>query len=315
MSSAVLVAKETTHGTIGTTFVPIPCAFKATNKQMNKVLDEDRNGQDANFAVVKGHRNEEFSVADSAIYHDSIGMWLLSAMGGVTKTVVASETTVFDNLFKFADDPFSLSLKWTQPRRQTQGYQALYGVVDKMGFKFAADGDLVYSASGFAMGETEIAEPTFTFTTTTPLSAWAGVVTIGGGVSADLVSGSVSMSRTRKPFFTINNSQDPTKMSIGRRMVEFELVLDFVTKANYDDFKNVTVQDINVLWEDADTDIGTVPSHPQFKIDLPRATYEEGEIDTDPDLPLVKIKGKALYDNTSASLASLTVRSTTDYTA
>lgn len=313
MSSAVLVAKEATHGTVGTSFVTVPCQFKASNKQKNKVLDEDRNGQDANFSMVKGTRYEEFSVADSAIYHDTIGIWLMSALGTPTKTVVAAETVVWDNVFKNADDPESWSLKWTQPRRETQAYQALYGVVDKLTIKFAADGDLSYNLSGVAMGESEVASPAFSYSSVVPFSAWAGTVTIGGSASADLVSGSIALSRARKPFFTIANTQDPAKMSIGKRMVEFELVLDFVTKGDYDDFKNSVTQDINILWEDADTTLGTA-AHPQFKIDLPKVGYEEGEIDTDPDLPMVKIKGKGMYDGTALSSLVVTVRSTTDYT-
>lgn len=315
MSTAVQVGKETTHGTVAAAFTTVPCAFNANNRQANKVLDEDRNGQDSHFAMVVGQKYEEFSVGDSAIYHDTIGLWLASAIGPAVSTAHAGETTVFDNVFKFDDDPDTLSLKWQQPRRYTQAYQSLYGAVDKMDFKFAADGDLTYSLSGVAMAESEVAQLTPTFSAVVPLSAWAGSVDIGGGANADLVSGSVSISRSRKPFYTIANTQDPSKISIGRRMVEFELVLDFVTKAEYDFFKAGTTRDLEIVWTDATSDLGVVPTNPSFTIRLGNTGYEESEIDTDPDLPLVKIKGKAMYDSSDASTIVVTVVSTTDYEA
>lgn len=315
MSTAVQVGKEATHGTVASSFVSVPCAFKPTLKQVNRIWDEDRNGQDRNYAASLGVSSEEFTVGDSAVYHDTIGLWLASAVGAPTKIAHAGETTVFDNTFKFADDPTSLSLKWQQPRRYTQAYESLYGVVDKMGFKFSADGDLTYTCSGVAMSETEVATLTYSFSTAKPFSNWSAVAKIGGSTTADLVSGAVNISRNRKPFHTINNTQSPSKMSIGSRMVDFEFILDFVTKANYDDFKNLTTTSFQVTFTDASVDLGVVPSHPVFDISMGTTVYETGEVDTDPDLPLVKVAGKALYDTSDASLAVFLVTSTTDYTA
>lgn len=313
MSTAVQVGRETTHGTIATTFASVPCNFSAILKQGNKVLDEDRQGQDRNFAMQKGQTYEEFEVSDSGIYHDSIGWWLLSAIG--LPTVSTVDTSAFSNVFKFVDDPRSLSLKWQQPRRSTQAYQSLYAVVDEMEFAFEAEGDLTYSCSGVAMGESEIAAITHTFTDSVPMPAWAGTVTLGGGAFADLVSGKVSIKRNRKPFFTINNTQQPGKMSIGARTVEFELVLDFVTKTQYDIYKAASTQALTINWEDADSLVGAATQNAEFTINLPKIAYEEGEVDTDPDLPLVKLTGKALYDSVAASIVVLTVISDVDYTA
>ena len=309
MSTAVQVGKETTHGTIAGAFTSVPCNFSSKIKQVNRIWEEDRQGQDRHFAHTQGHRMQEISVADSAIYHDTIGFWLYSAMGQPTSSLVLG---VRDNVFKFADDPPSLSLKWQQPRRYTQAYQALNANVDKMDFKFAADGDLVYSLSGLALGETEISQITHSFSSVKPMPAWAGTVTLNGA-NTRLVSGQVSFTRNRKAFHTINNLQDPQKFSAGPRMVEFDLLLDFVSKSDYDDYKAATSRALTIVWADTSQTIGT--SNPQFTIKLGTIVYEEGEVDTAPDLPMVKVKGKALYNVSDASLAVITVRSTLDYAA
>ena len=210
MATAVKVGKEGTHGTVSSAFTSVPCNFSSTYRQSNKVLEEDRQGQDRHFQVMKGQAYNEWEVADSGVYHDTVGFWLCSAMGMPTKTTV---DTVFENVFKFADDPVSLSLQWQQPRRYTQAYQALYGVVDQFGISFSAEGDLMYSASGIAMAETEITTITHSWTTARPMPVWAGTVKLNNVAFAKLVSGSISVARNRKPFFVINNTQSPSAMN------------------------------------------------------------------------------------------------------
>lgn len=313
MGTAVQVGKETTHGTVASAFVSVPCDFSAKLNQMNKVLDEDRQGQDRNFAMQVGQANEEFEVGESGIYHDTIGYWLMSAIGAPTMTEV-EVGAVYDNTFKFADDPKSLSLKWQQPRRYTQAYEALYAVVDEMEFSFAADGDLRYTASGVAMAETETTQITHAFSTVVPMPVWCGSVILAGGAYTRLVSGSVKIARNRSPFFTIRNQKSPNSMNIGARTIEFELVLDFSSKAEYDDFKGGTNDALTVTWSDTDVTIGA-SANPEFEIKLGTIAYEEAEIDTGTDLPQIKMTGKALYNNADASLAVFRVQSTIDYTA
>lgn len=312
MSSAPKVGKETTHGTVAASLISVPCNFSSKMDKQNRVWEEDRQGQDRHFAMSPGRQYNTFEVSDSAFYHDTSGVWLASAMGEAVSTVT---DTVYDNVFKFLDDPRSLSLQWTQRLIATQGYQALYGVVDTLEFKYAADGDLVYSCSGIAMGETEISAPTHSFTTTRPLQAWQGAVNINGSASASLLSGSVKFSRSRTPFFTINNSADPNKMAIGSRMVEFELIVEFAgsgMKAEYDQFKLGNTRSFDVTFADAGVTIGTT-TNPTLIIDLGTTAYEAAEIDDSGDIPLLKLTGKGLYNSGDASKAVVTVTSTRDY--
>lgn len=316
MATAVKVGKEATHGTVASAFTSIPCNFSSTYRQSNKVLEEDRQGQDRHFQVMKGQAYNEWEVSDSGVYHDTVGFWLCSAIGAPTKTTV---DTVFDNTFKFTDDPVSLSLNWQQPRRYTQAYQALYGVVDQFGVTFSAEGDLMYSVSGIAMAETEISTITHSWTTARPMPVWAGTVKLNNSAFAKLVSGSISISRNRKPFFVINNTQSPSAMNIGARTVEVELVIDFSAKTEYDYYKAATVlstsnNGLEIAWEDAGVTIGTV-THPKFTVKLGSLVFESGEIDTGGDLPMLKVNGKALYNSSDASLAVINVLSSKDYTA
>ena len=314
MTTAVMVGKETTHGTIAGAFTSVPCNFDAKLRQNNKVWEEDRSGQDRNFSMTPGQRYQEFDVSSSGFYHDTSGFWLASACGLPTKTTV---DTIFDNVFKFADDPVSLSLKWQQPRRYTQAYQSLWAVVDKWGLQFSAEGDLTYSCSGMAQAESEVTQLTHSFTTARPIPAWAGTVLLNNAAFAKLVSGSISVERSRKPFFTINNVQSPTSMSIGPRTVKFELVMDFSAKTEYDLFKAGTLmatshKGLNLSWVDTGITIGTT-SNPTLTVNMGSTVFQTGEIDTGSDFPLLKVTGTALYDATDASLAMVTLRSSKDY--
>lgn len=316
MSTAVQVGKEATHGTVAAAFTSVPCNFSSKHRQMNKVLEEDRQGQDRHFAMVKGQRINEWEVSESGIYHDTAGFWLYSAFGAPTKTTI---DTIFDNTFKFADDPTSLSLKWQQPRRYTQAYQSLYAVVDKYTLQFSAEGELTYSCSGISMGETEISQITHSWSTARPMPVWGATVTYNNAANTKLVSGSFVVSRNRKPFFTLNNSQDPGSMNIGARTVEFELTMDFSAKTEYDQFKAATILStgntgLKVKWVDSGVTIGTT-SNPEFEWHMGSIAYEAAEIDTGGDLPMIKFSGKAVYNSTDATLAMVRIRSSKDYTA
>ena len=172
MAIGVRVGKETTHGTVAGAFVSAAAGFTGNIRQNNKVLEEGRNGQDINFSATTGIRWVEWAIADSYVYHDTFGFFLASALGNPTATVV--ETTAYNNVYKFVDDPRSLSMQWTQPRRVTQSFQALNCVVDKLTISFDIQGDLTYTASGFGGTLSDIAPPTFTFTAAKPLQAWTG---------------------------------------------------------------------------------------------------------------------------------------------
>lgn len=314
MSAPVKVGREATHGTIAASFASAPVNFSAKLNKANWMPDEQRGGQDTNFSITPGVQHEEWSIADSPIYEDNFGFFLDSALGLPVSTLVGGETTVWDSVFKLLDDPASLSFQFTQPRRSVQGYQTLFNVVDKLTISFDANGALTFNCTGIGMSESEIATPTFSFSTKRPLAVWSGVVTFLGGGFARLIKGSVTITRNRKAFRTINNTLDPVDMSIGNRMVEFALTADFNTKTAYDKFKSATPTDsLSIIWTDTGTNIGVVPSNPQLTLAMGTMGFAAGSIDDSSDFPAVELTGKAIYNITDASSIVATLRSTKQY--
>jgi hypothetical protein len=311
--SAIRVGKEVlaTHGTVSAgTFVTIACSFRARQTQKNTVPSEGRMGQDVHFSVIPGLQGEEFEIADSPIYHDTIGMILGSAIGPPSKVVV---DTIFDNTFAFANDPNSLSIQWDQPHRSTSPFQILYAVVDELTVDFDANAELTFKASGVAMPETVISAPSYSFSTARPFSAWGCAVTKGGSGNTRLLKGSIKIKRNRKPFHAFNNTQAPTKMTIGDRSVEFDLTLDFDAVTEYTQWKNATTDILILKFEDAGVVIGGA-SKPALTLTMSKCAYQEAEIDDGGELPSIKIKGKALYNATDVGPMAVVLRSSKDFT-
>jgi hypothetical protein len=311
MGSAIRVGLEGTHGTIATTFVSVPCAWTAKLRQKNSVPAEGRMGQDVHFTVVPGLRHEEWEISESPIYHDTFGKFLAMALGTPTKTTV---DTVFSNVFKLQDDPKSATIEWTQPHRSTQPFQVLWAAVDELAINFDVAGDLTFEASGVSMPESNIAAPAYAFSTSRAFSGWACTVTKGGSAFAKLVKGKITVKRNRKPFHTMTNSQDPSKMTIGDRTVDFDLVFDFDDTVEYAQWKAATVDALQLVFADEGVIIGTV-THPTLTVKMGSCAYVEDEIDDGSDLPSLKAKGVALYNVADASKIVANLISTKDYTA
>lgn len=315
MANSVLVGKEATHGTTAASFRSVACAFMPSEKSANDVPVEVRNSQDSHFHALRGVQDFSFEVRDSYVYHDTIGLWLASAFGLPTVTETEPDT-VFDNAFTLKDDPASLSFKYTDPRRAVDPLTSLWNVVDKLVVSFKGDGALTYTASGVGMPPTTVAAPTFAFSDAAPVEGWRGAVTLDGASAyAKLVSGQITVTRNRKPFHPLRNNRAPSRMTIGARTVEFELVVDFANLDELTDWRNaVEVGGLLITWSDSDTTIGA-SSHPEFEIGMGTLAYENAEKDWGPDEPQLKLSGKGLYTGSDASSVTARVQSTTDYSA
>lgn len=314
MAAPMVIGREATHGTVAGSFASAPVNFNSKLVKANMIPEEQRGGQDVHFANIPGVEHNEWTIGDSYVYEDNFGFFLDSAIGLPTSALVGGESAVWDSTYKFTDDPSSLSMKWTQPRRSVQGYQTLWSVVDKLTLTFEAAGLLKWTASGVAMPEAEVSAPTFTFSAQRPIPAWRGTVTLLGGAFTRLVKGTVTITRNRKPFRTINNTASPLDFSIGNRMVEFNLTCDFNSKSVYDDFKGATPTDaLTVAWVDTGNNIGVVPSFPSLSVKLGTLGWETGEIDTGEDFPALNLSGKAIYNSSDASKTVWVLRATKNY--
>lgn len=315
MSIGVLVGRQSAVGTAAATLSTVAADFSSKLVKANVALEEVRSGQDIHFSSREGVSYEEWTVGDSAVYHDTVGYWLSNAMGTPTNTAAGS---AFTSVFKFTDAPNALTLKTTQPRRATEAYLIKDAVVDKMGFTFEAEGTLSYNVNGFGLTRTTTTAPTFTNSTINPFVAWKGQVAFNGvalGSYAKLKKGSINITRNRKPLFTVNNTTDPNTFSTGARMVEFDLTCDFASVGEYDKYRTAATDSLEILFTLTDgTTIGTPAAAPTLRLKIGTAFIEDAEIDTSADLPEITVKGKALYNSSDASLAVVTLYTATNFT-
>lgn len=315
MSIGVQVGRQAAVGTAASPLNAVAADFSSKLVKSNTAVEETRSGQDIHFSKREGVSYEEWTVGDSAVYHDTIGYWLSSAMGTPTNTAAGS---AFTSVFKFTDSPNALTLKTTQPRRETEAYLIKDAVVDKMTISFEADGDLSYNVNGFGLTRTTTASPVFTNSAINPFVAWKGQVAFNGvvlGSYAKLKKGSITITRNRKPQFTVNNVETPNTFTTGSRMVEFELTCDFATVGEYDKYRDATTDSLEILFTITDgTTIGTPANPPTLRLKIGTAFIEDADIDTSSDLPEISLKGKALYNASDASLAVVTLYTATNFT-
>ncbi len=315
MSIGVQVGAESTAGTAAATLTSVPADFTAKLVKANNVVEEVRSGQDIHFASRPGVEYEEWAVGDSAVYHDTIGLWLSAALGTPTKAAFA--TSGWATTFKFADTPRTLTLGATQPRRETEGYKIVNAVVDKFVLTFDAEGNLTYNCSGFGKTRASGYTPTYSFSSVTPFVAWKGQVTFNGsgsGAYAKLKKGSITFTRNRKPMFTVNNVATANAYTTGARMVEFELTCDFATVGEYDKYRTAATDALTIKWSHPTETVGSAPAAPTIQVKIGTAFIEDADIDTGADLPEITVKGKALYNAADASLAVVVVEGLTDFT-
>ena len=317
MSIGVLVGAESTAGTAAATLVSLPADFTAKLNKANTTVEEVRSGQDIHFTTRPGVEFEEWSIVDSAIYYDTFGVILAAAMGA--PTVTAAGVTGFSNAFKFADSPKTLTFHTTQPRRATEPYKLTNAVVDKLTISFDAEGNLTYNSAGFAKTRTtaSVSAPTFAFSSVAPFVAWKGQVAFNSaalGSYAKLKKGSISITRNRKPMFTVNNVATANQYATGARMVEFDLTCDFVTVGEFDKFRNGTTDSLTIKWSHPTDTFGSSPVSQVLQVKLGTVYIEDAQIDTSADLPEVSLKGKALYNSSDASLAVVTLECITSFT-
>lgn len=322
MANSILVGvEETAHGTLSATMGAVPVAFTPREQQPNRMVEEVRNSQDMHWSVQQGVRWSEWEIAESYVYHDSIGWFLASVLGTPTATVAAGETTVWDYAYALETDPDSLSFQYDDPRRSADPSQMLNAAVDELTVTFSAgsDGQLMFSCNGVAMPPSVIASPTYAFTTSVPFQHWAGAITIDGtGSYAKLISGSVTIRRNRSPFYTIANSQDPQRISIGRREVEFEFVADMDSTDELADWRAALAAGTGSLvasWTDARVaqEMGVASTNPAFALDIGSPAYLDSEKDWEPDEPQINISGSAIYNATDSSKLLATLTSTAVY--
>lgn len=160
---------------------------------------------------------------DGDVYLDSIGYPLAGMFGDVVETgSSAPYTHTFAVLNSGQGQPVSQTLTDYYAAGTRQYAYAMYSELD---FKFSPDALLTYSAKTTTVGSQTTTTPTPSFSAVEALVGYAGVVTIGGTVFAEMTDTEITVKRTVTAIKPINNSQVPSQIFSGPMTVEGKATL------------------------------------------------------------------------------------------
>jgi hypothetical protein len=297
----VQLGVETTPGTVASTFVSVPVEkFDTKLKSDADYPEESRgDGEEAHLAL-KSLEVQESSMG-GRIYHDAFEPILRAQFGAPTITVNADGTRTL--VFTGKAAPPTLSQRWFD---KVTGRQSLGSVMDELGITFGGEDKLMWDGKLLGQPEADVAQPTPSFSESVPFLHWQANVQIGGSVSAELISYKLAYKRNVKPFYTARggttNSRAPLRFDYGRRGGSLEVILDFLTQAEYLLAKSLAARGVVVTFTDNDTTIGTGTRKPSLKIDVPRAVWSEKEIDLGGTTPALKLSSPKLLAGAQGSV-------------
>lgn len=296
----VRLGTEAAHGTVASTFVAVPVEeFTTVLKEEPDYPEEARGTQDEAFLALRARQIQESSIG-GRIYHDAHESILRSLFGAPTITANADGTRTL--VFKAVNDPASLSAQWFD---KVQARQSLYTVVNEYEASFGGEEKLAWTAKLLGQPETDIATPAASFSSAVPFVNWQAAVTIGGGASAELVTYKLAYKRNITPFYTARGAASarvPLRMVYGKRGGSLELLLDFLTQAEYTQAKNLAQRGVVVTFTDTNVVIGSAARNPSIAFDVPKAVWSTKEVDLGGDQPLLKLTSDKLLAGTDSSL-------------
>lgn len=216
------VAFETTWGTAPaspTAYLPYKTLKSAD--EVKQIVDSGKRGNlTKDFASFQGSILGKVDL-DMNVFADSIGYLLKGFFGQDTVTGTASPYT---HTFKIANSqPPSL----TMFDYDGVGERAYSGsAIEELQFKFTVEGDLTASAKMKTKLSTVVAAPhTPTYTTVPMFVGYQAGFTVAGAPNTRLVGGDLALKRSVKMTFGANNSQAPSKSTVGT--IEVTGKLDF----------------------------------------------------------------------------------------
>lgn len=175
------------------------------------------------------------------------------------------------------------------------------------------DGTLMVTYSVMGTNETAQTAPVPTYTTTEPFGA--------GMYDIEIPSGSAPVLDADTFTFTVNNNgtaeyrlrgdgiRGPTFQKFGERAVSLVVTRDFITRAEYDAYKAITAQAIQI------TATLAADTNRQIIFDLPRAikeTYEVSGLSSQGDLVRANINHNGILDPSTSKSYVLTVKTSQD---
>jgi hypothetical protein len=243
------VAQEAVYGTFvpATKFIPLRSETLETNQELieRRVIRGDTAGL---VGIVKGNMHAAGDI-EIEVLDDTILYVLLAGRTAVVKTGTTPNFTYTFTPGNSAMPPKSISITVV---RGDQVFGFTGCIVGSMEFTMDS-GMLICRTSVVGANEATAATPTPTWGTTTPFGPGEYTMEIPTGTptalfeSVDLGSYSLSIEDNATPEFRLRGDHGAEFARFGERSVSLSLQRDFLTRAEFDAYKAVTPQSINLL--------------------------------------------------------------------
>jgi hypothetical protein len=311
------VATEASPGTARTTpTLYHPCKSKFSNKTKYVYLDEERGTRDGNYGRVPTVQHATGSIT-GPYYNDTSPYFLYGFMGADTASQpnAGTDPTVWQHALSCADIPPALDLFRGYDAAQ---YNFVYTAVDKVTFKYTADGKLLEMdadvQSQYGTKNATVGTPTFSGLL--PFAGYLPTIQIGGVASSDVEEMTITLQQKITLFYPAAGSQQFVVIYYGERKADISFTARFDSDTPlYNHFFNgsgSTPDHVNVDFK------GPVISgiyNEELILDFPIVGWDEMDLDTSKDNVQIKGKGTPMPGTTPNSLFTATVTNTvTSYT-
>ena len=306
------VAKETTPGTAAATPTSvgwIPAKSLLIPKTKYEYLDEERGTRDANYGRVATTQMSTLT-AKGPWYNDSWGYFLLAFMGADTPTQPNAGTapTVWSHAMALADIPPALT---SFKSYDAVTYKAAYTVVEKLQFKFTAEGKLLDADATFkGQFATKVSSPpTPAFATTLPFAGYSPTITLSSGATSDIEEMTITLEQKIRLFYPANGVQQFAAAYFGERKVSFDFLARFDNDTLYNKFFSNSGSDDSLSIVFQGQNIASTYNQ-SMTLNFPIVGYDEADHELGKDNVMMKVKGYARPGATANSLMTAILQNT-----
>ena len=243
-------------------------------------------------------------------YNDTSPYFLYGFMGTdvATQPNAGTAPTVYLHSMALADTPPSLTLFKSY---DAAAYYFAYSVVEKVVFKFTADGKLLEADFDVQdqYGIKVSSPPSPSFSGLLPFAGYLPTIQIDAASSNDVEEMQITMQQKVTLFYPANGSRQFATAYFGERTAKLEGTLRFDTDTFYNYFLTGmdTFHHFNVVFTGP-----TIAStyHQSLTLDFPIVAFDDMEHETGKDNVEVKFNGTAMPGTTANSLMTAQVQNT-----
>lgn len=270
------IAKEATKLTPVAATDYIPCkTMTPVDHQTYLAVGGIRGSQVASYGQIPSVTWAEYGF-DGDVYPDTIGYPLAGVLGDVVTTGTAapySHVMAVKNTGDGQPGSFTLTDYNAISTRQFAGAQ-----FSEVGFTFAANGLLTYTAKASAAASVTTTMPTRSYSAITPIAAWRGVITIGGTTDLHVLDGTCDIKRTVDVIDTIDGAANPYALFAGPVSVTGKLSVVAETEATLTNYLNNVQPSLDIAFsQGAGVTLNSVTLH------MTSAAYITGAINRGKD--------------------------------